>query len=260
MVDIPVAQRLSAPAQWQTVDFVSDLHLCADAPRTTAAFAHYIRHTPADALFILGDLFELWIGDDARDEPFNARCIDWLKAYGRSRPLFFICGNRDFLVGPALLADSAMRALDEPTCLSAFGHSILLSHGDPLCLDDQPYQAYRREVRSAAWQQAFLARPMADRLAVARQIRADSRVRKEAEPDLSKWADVDADEARRWLHAAGATTLVHGHTHRPGDTPLGDGLWRMTLSDWDLDSPRDRAEVLRLDAQGWHRLPVRPVD
>lgn len=258
-MNAPVAERLVAPSAWQTIDFISDLHLTADAPRTFDAFADYIGSTPADALFVLGDLFELWIGDDARDDPFNRRCIALLAAFGRSRPLYFICGNRDFLVGPALLAESSLRALAEPSRLVALGHTILMSHGDPLVLDDKPYQVYRREVRSAPWQAAFLARPIEERLAIARKIRADSHERKQAEPDLSKWADVDEDECRRWLRANHADVLVHGHTHRPGDTPLGDGLVRRTLSDWDLDTPRDRAEVLRLDASGWHRLPVRPA-
>lgn len=253
------ASAIEAPTAWRRIDFISDLHLCEQAPTTLDAFRRYLRETPADALFILGDLFELWVGDDTRHLPFNQQCAEWLRAFAGTRPLHFIMGNRDFLIGQAMLQASGMQLLPDPTRLDAFDRTLLLSHGDALCLDDEPYQEYRREVRSPAWQATFLAQPMDERLEVVGKIRADSRLRKEAVPDLSQWADVDGPEARRWLQAAGARTLVHGHTHRPGRTDLGDGLERLTLSDWDLDSPRDRAEVLRLEAGGWQRLPIRPA-
>lgn len=245
-----------ADAAWRAVDFISDLHLWDQGPRTFDAFRAWLRVTDADAVFILGDLFEVWIGDDTRSQAFIADCVEALADFGRSRPLYFLCGNRDFLIGPAMLAACQMQALHEPTRLDAFGQRLLLSHGDALCLDDADYQRFRALVRDPGWQSSFLARPLAERTAIARQIRSDSQGRKEASPDPTLWADVDAEEARRWLHRSGAQTLVHGHTHRPSEHDLGEGLRRIVLSDWDLDATHPRGEALRLDAAGWHRQPV----
>lgn len=245
-----------ADAAWRAVDFISDLHLWEQGKRTFQAFRSWLGRSDADALFILGDLFEAWIGDDTRNQPFIADCVEALANFGLGRPLYFLCGNRDFLIGPEMLAACRMQALSEPTRLDAFGQRLLLSHGDALCLDDTDYLRFRAMVRDPAWQASFLARSVAERAAIARHIRSDSQSRKDASPDPALWADVDAVEARHWLQRSGAQTLVHGHTHRPGEHDLGDGLRRIVLSDWDLDSPQPRGEVLRLDATGWHRRPV----
>ena len=260
MTGTPSTAVWQADAAWRAVDFISDLHLWDQGPRTFEAFRSWLHGTDADALFILGDLFEVWIGDDTRSQPFIADCVEALASFGRSRPLYFLCGNRDFLAGHDMLAACHMQALQEPTRLDAFGQHLLLSHGDALCLEDADYQRFRTLVRDPAWQASFLARPLAERAAIARQIRSDSQGRKEASPDPSLWADVDAAEARRWLQRSGAQTLVHGHTHRPAAHDLGDGLRRIVLSDWDLDATRPRGEVLRLDATGWHRQPVLSPD
>ena len=238
------------------MEFVSDLHLCAEAPRTVAAFERLLAQTDADALFILGDLFEVWIGDDTRHQPFESACLSALARFGERRELYFIAGNRDFLFGPAACADARMRALPDPTRLDAFGERLLLSHGDALCLGDTDYQGFRRMVRSASWQQDFLARPLTERAALARRIRSESQGRKSARPDPATWADVDPAEACRWLSAAGATVLVHGHTHRPGHAVLAKGLERRVLADWDLDAATPRGSVLRLDLDGWHERPA----
>lgn len=253
----PASAALRDAGTWRAIELVSDLHLCEEAPRTTAAFEHWLRHSSADALFILGDLFEVWIGDDTRHRPFLARCLQALRAAGEHRPLFFIAGNRDFLVGTDALQDAHLTALPDPCPLSLLGHRLLLSHGDALCLSDHAYQAFRRMVRAPAWQQAFLARPVAEREAVAGAIRAESQGRKAAQPDPAAWADVDADEACRWLMAHDADTLVHGHTHRPGVHDLGGGLSRRVLTDWDLDTHPHRGAVLRLDVRGWHTSDAR---
>ena len=256
--------ELVAPPHWRTVDFVSDLHLQAADPATAACWLAYLARQPrADALFILGDLFEVWVGDDVlnhTDTPeraFVRSCIDALARFAADTPVHFLAGNRDFLLGPAALAAAGMRALEEPTVMGFAGRRWLLSHGDPLCLADTDYLAFRAQVRSPAWQQAFLARPLAEREAIAGDLRARSEARKRAlGHDPSLWADVDADAARDLLQQAGASTLIHGHTHRPADHDLGQGLRRTVLSDWDLQARPPRAQVLRLTADGLRRVPL----
>lgn len=249
---VPAFFEFEAPDDWRAVDFISDLHLCEGMPRTFDAFARHLQRTPADAVFILGDLFELWVGDDARERAFERQCVRVLADAASHRQLGFMVGNRDFLVGAAMLRDSGMLALADPTLLRAWGHPVLLSHGDALCLDDVPYQAFRRQVRAPAWQAAFLARPLEDRLAIAAGMRRASEERRRF--DGSADSDVDAAAAVGWLHALGARELVHGHTHRPGSSTLAPGFVRHVLSDWDLDHGQ-RAEVLRLTRQGFVRVP-----
>lgn len=253
---LPEIARLDAPAAWLRVDFISDLHLSATTPRSVEAWAAYLHSTLADAVFILGDLFDVWIGDDTRDQPFEQHCVDVLRTASASRSVYFMAGNRDFLVGPALLADCGMQRLQDPTVLQAFGQTWLLSHGDALCLADVDYQAFRRLVRSAGWQQDFLARPVAERATQARAIRQESQARKGSGIPMADWADVDTSEARRWLQAAHCTDLIHGHTHRPGRVDLGVGCVRHVLSDWDTDHAPQRAEVLCLDAGGLRRIDL----
>ncbi len=260
---LPAFFEFTAPAAWRAVDFISDLHLCAAMPATFQAWERHLRQTTADAVFILGDLFEVWVGDDARSRPFERRCVEVLAEAASHRQLAFMAGNRDFLVGAALLREAGLMALPDPTVLSAWGQPLLLSHGDALCLDDLPYQAFRREVRSPAWQAAFLAKPLAERLDIAAAMRKASAERWQAEgaAGAGRWSmdgdlatDVDASEAVRWMHAMGAAEMVHGHTHRPGSNALAPGFKRHVLSDWDLDTAQ-RAEVLRLTRGGFERLP-----
>lgn len=249
---LPAFFEWPAPEDWRAIDFVSDLHLCESMPRTFGAWAAHLRHTRADAVVILGDLFEVWVGDDVRERPFERRCLEVLAEAASHRTLAFMVGNRDFLFGTAAVRAAGMRALADPTVLDAWGRRLLLSHGDALCLDDAPYQAFRRQVRDPAWQQAFLARPLAERLQIAADMRRASMTRRQFDGDAA--ADIDAAEAVRWLHAMGAAELVHGHTHRPGSAALAPGYKRHVLSDWDLDDA-DRAEVLRLTRDGLQRLP-----
>lgn len=260
---LPAFFEFTAPAAWRAVDFISDLHLCEAMPATFQAWERHLRQTTADAVFILGDLFEVWVGDDARSRPFERRCVEVLADAASHRQLAFMAGNRDFLVGAALRRDAGLMALPDPTVLSAWGQPVLLSHGDALCLSDTPYQAFRREVRSPAWQASFLSRPLAERLALAAEMRRASAERWKAGNaagdgrfglDGDATADVDAAEAVRWMHALGAAEMVHGHTHRPGSSVLAPGFKRHVLSDWDLDTAQ-RAEVLRLTRRGFERLP-----
>ncbi len=249
---LPAFFELAAPAHWVAVDFISDLHLCETMPRTFDAFAQHLLNTPADAVFLLGDIFEVWVGDDARDREFESRCVDVMAEASSQRMLGLMVGNRDFLLGSAMLRACGGMALADPTVLKAWGQRVLLSHGDALCLDDLPYQAFRAEVRSPAWQQAFLARPLAERLAIATQMRQASQERRRFDGAFD--ADADFGEAVRWMHAMGTAELVHGHTHRPGSNMLAPGFKRHVLSDWDLDTG-NRAEVLRLSRDGFVRLP-----
>jgi UDP-2,3-diacylglucosamine hydrolase len=248
------AELIAAPA-WHAIDFLSDLHLGQATPRTFEALATHLRCTEADAVFILGDLFEVWVGDDARHAGFEADCAAMLAEASSHRFIAFMAGNRDFLVGNDLLKQCGVIHLDDPTVLVAFGQRLLLSHGDALCLGDVPYQQFRAEVRTAEWQQRFLALPLEQRWRIASEIRAGSRQRK-AQQAPDEWFDVDADEARRWLQAAGAHQLVHGHTHLPATHALGAGLARHVLSDWDFDHPGapSRADVLRWRHEGLQRI------
>jgi UDP-2,3-diacylglucosamine hydrolase len=244
-----------APPAWQCIELLSDLHLAPEMPRTFEAFAAHLTCTTADALLILGDLFEVWVGDDQRRRPFEQRCVALLARTARIRPVAFMPGNRDFLLGDAMAADAGLERLTDPTVLVAWGQRWLLSHGDALCLDDVDYQRWRAEARSDTWQREFGALPLDERLALAGAARAASERRRESGAfDPALWADVDKDAARAWLDAARCTDLIHGHTHRPGSSALGPGHQRHVLSDWDLDHAGSlRAELLRLTPAGLSR-------
>ena len=252
---LPSFFELAAPLSWRAIDFISDLHLCSALPRTFGAFESHLNHTTADAVFILGDLFEVWVGDDMSQHGFERRCVQAMAHAASNRQLAFMVGNRDFLAGAELLGQTGAMGLPDPTVLSAWGHRVLLSHGDALCLADTPYQAFRREVRSAAWQAIFLARPLTERMQIAagiRQASHGSQVRQQF--DGAADADIDSAQAVHWMHAMGTPEMVHGHTHRPGSSTLAPGFKRHVLSDWDLDTAQ-RAEVLRLTRDGFERLP-----
>jgi UDP-2,3-diacylglucosamine hydrolase len=254
---LPQFWEYIAPREWKAIDFVSDLHLEAERPETLAALAAHLRETTADAVFILGDLFEAWIGDDARDSGFEHEVLQLLQEGSARRSLAFMSGNRDFLVGTAMLREAGIAALPDPTVLRAFGERVLLTHGDALCLADTDYQRFRTMVRSPDWCREFLARPLADRRAVAAAMRnASAEHQRLQRPE--NWADVDAGAAVRWMHEAAAPLMIHGHTHRPGGQDLAPGYRREVLSDWELDghdAALRRAEVLRLSARGLQRIP-----
>jgi UDP-2,3-diacylglucosamine hydrolase len=248
--------EVKAPPGWRCIDFISDLHLAANTPLTFEAWAGYLQSTPADAVFILGDLFEVWVGDDARFEGFDARCAEVLTAASTTHRLFFMVGNRDFLVGADMLNACGVSALADPCVLGAFDQRVLLTHGDALCIDDTEYQKFRAMVRSEAWQAQFLSQPLEARRQFARDVRHQSEMRKKDLPSPADWADIDPAMATEWLREANTATLIHGHTHRPATESLGKGCVRHVLSDWDLDHPPQRAEVLRLTASGLARLPL----
>jgi len=246
----PSAAVLQAPPQWRTLDFISDLHLQASEPATFEAWQAYMQTTRADAVFILGDLFEVWVGDDVADLDqacsFEARCAQVLKSASQRLGLFFIHGNRDFLLGPAFATACGMTVLDDPTILDFGGERWLLSHGDELCLNDVDYLQFRAQVRSAPWQQDFLAKPLPERQAIARSLRLQSQAHQRSG---ASYADVDAHAACDWLQTAQAHTLIHGHTHQPADHALSNDFRRIVLSDWDATTTPPRAEVVRLQLE-----------
>lgn len=256
---VPAMTELAAPAGWRTVDFLADLHLEPAQPATLDALRRYLDTTPADAVFFLGDLFEVWVGDDAMAEPgsFEGQCCALLAAAAERRALFFMHGNRDFLVGAAFTRQTGVGLLADPTVLSFAGRRWLLSHGDALCLNDVEYQRFRAVARNPEWQARLLARPLEERRAQGRSARSESEARKRS--GSAVYADVDADAAVAWLRAARAQALIHGHTHLPADHVLAPGLARHVLTDWDLQAHPPRAGVLRLTADGLQRLAVAPT-
>ena len=253
------AQELIAPAHWRTAEFISDLHLDPAEPGTLAAWRDYLRTTQADAVFMLGDLFEVWVGDDTLDEPdsFEAQAAAVLQEASQHRALFFMAGNRDFLVGPQFLQRAGMTGLSDPTVFIFGTQRILLSHGDALCLDDVDYQKFRALSRSPQWMQHTLSQPLAARRALGKAMRAESQKLKDSG---TEYADVDTAATLHWMDATQSSLFIHGHTHRPAEHALpahacGPSRQRVVLSDWHIDAHTHRAQVLRVTHQGWQRLP-----
>ncbi|MEP6739792.1 MAG: UDP-2,3-diacylglucosamine diphosphatase [Caldimonas sp.] len=241
------------PAEWRAIDFISDLHLAETTPRAFDAWAAHLRHTRADAVFILGDLFDVWIGDDMAEGGFDARCVDVLRRAAERKTIAFMSGNRDFLVGDAMLESNGLMRLADPTVVAAFGARALVSHGDALCLGDVAYQRYRSVVRRPALQRVFRALPLSARLAIGRAMRRKSSRRRPGSP--VRHVDVDDAATAGWVAAANVPTLIHGHTHAPASHALAGSGVRHVLSDWDLDGAvPPRAEVLRWQASGFSRI------
>ena len=249
------APVLLAPADWRVIDFISDLHLNACEPATMQAWQHYMQSTRADAVFVLGDLFDVWVGDDLLSRsPDNASapltfeqlCAQTMRAASQRLALYVMHGNRDFLIGKAFATACGATLIADPTLLQFAGERYLLSHGDALCLDDTDYMQFRAMVRSDAWQTAFLTQPLAQRHAIGKNLRAQSEARKRRSHD---YIDLRAAAVDEWLLANHSPTLIHGHTHRPAMHDLGGGRRRIVLSDWDARATPPRAEVLRLQRE-----------
>jgi UDP-2,3-diacylglucosamine hydrolase len=242
-------QTIQAPPHWRVIDFISDLHLQAAEMETFLAWRAYMERTKADALFILGDLFEVWVGDDAALEStsagvsFEAICAMVLKQTAARLDLHLMRGNRDFLMGQSFCASTGVNLLDDPCTLHMGQNRWVLSHGDALCLADLDYQNFRKLVRAPEWQAAFLAKPLGERRNLAKALRAQSQARKMA---LRDCADADNQATLSLLAKAGSQHLIHGHTHKPANHVLAGGAVRHVLSDWDLAASPPRAEVFRL--------------
>ena len=248
--------------------FASDMHLGDHDPATAAAFFGALEAAvrPASHLFLLGDLFEAWVGDDQPD----AVAADALGLFARitaeGRALYVMCGNRDFLLdrlppgaaapaGLAAPAGFAVRTgatmLGDPCAAMLFGEPVVLAHGDALCTDDREYQKVREVVRGNAWQTQFLARPLAERLSIAQQLRADSERAKAGR----YIADVNGSAIDEVLRSAGASTMIHGHTHRPAchEWQLdGRTARRWVLPDW--EAATGRGGFLKVDSTGFRRI------
>ena len=228
---------------------VSDLHLCPTRPATTRVFADFLAAVPAQAsaLYILGDLFEYWAGDDDLADPFNSAVARELaQLAGRGVRVFVLAGNRDFLLGPDFARASGVTLCAEPYLADLCGTPTLLLHGDSLCTNDRAYQDFCREVRSETWRQAFLARPLAERHAEIEAMRRRSEEQKRSKP--AAIMDVAADAVADLLRAHGYPRLVHGHTHRSSqhEQIVDDKRCeRWVLADW-----HDSGNYLRCDASG----------
>jgi UDP-2,3-diacylglucosamine hydrolase len=251
--------EIHAPPAWRCVDFISDVHLQESEPATFLAWRNYLEQTPADAIFILGDLFELWVGDDAISAPshaplssrheglyFEDRCARVLHFAAQQKQVYFLHGNRDFLMGEKFFTTCSIQALSDPSVLAFGGQRYLLSHGDALCLSDVDYQKFRAVVRNPEWQIQFLSTPLQERMQQARQMRAQSEALKQAEQRIS---DVDIHAAQQWMDATRCRHFIHGHTHEGRDhaiqTVQGSGV-RHVLPDWHATGKAPRGHALRL--------------
>lgn len=234
--------------------FISDLHLDQTRPDITALFQRFVDEQASDAqaLYILGDLFEAWVGDDEVSALATTVRSALAKLTARGVPLYFLRGNRDFLVGPGFADDTGAQLLADPCVLPLFGENTLLMHGDLLCSNDANYQAFRRQVRDPNWQQDFLAQPLAARQAFAAKARAASQehqaglVEKNAREAIT---DVAPETVAATMALYGVTRLIHGHTHRPAIHALavnGQPARRIVLGDWYA-----QGSVLRASADGF---------
>ena len=235
-----------------TTLFISDLHLDAERPAVTELFGAFMQKeaTRADALYILGDLFEAWVGDDDPSETGAYVAARIREVADAEVPVFFIRGNRDFLLGDAFARRAGMRILPDPAVVMLYGKPVLLMHGDLLCTGDTAYQAFRAQTRNPAWQAQFLAQPLAARLAFAAQARAASAAHQGGMKQQDKTqfetltdvatATVDATFAQFGIH-----TIIHGHTHRPAMHDLtvdNHACQRIVLGDW-----YEQGSVLRVE-------------
>lgn len=233
-----------------TTLFISDLHLCGTRPAITGLFLDFLRRRArtTQALYILGDLFEYWIGDEAvKQEEFRpiVRGLRELTAGGT--PVFVMHGNRDFLMAHDFERATGARLLQDPTRLDLHGAPTLLMHGDSLCTDDTEYMTFRAQVRNPAWQKEFLGKPVAEREQIVRDFREISKNSTASKkPGIM---DVNQKAVESVMREHGVQRLIHGHTHRPKEhvfTLDGRPARRMVLGDW-----YEQGSVLRVDAQGW---------
>jgi UDP-2,3-diacylglucosamine hydrolase len=237
--------------------FISDLHLGAGAPEATAVLLRFLRETApsADALYVLGDLFEYWIGDDALAQPFEGEVAAAFRALADSGvPVYFMHGNRDFLVGRRFARASGMKILRDPTLIDLYGTPTLLMHGDTLCTDDLEYQKFRARARNPIVQWLFLARPLAKRQQIARDLRGRSERAKQGKEMAIM--DVTPQAVEAALRRHGYPRLIHGHTHRPArHEHIVDGraCERWVLADW-----YDHGSYLLCDAGGCRMQSLKP--
>ena len=238
--------------------FISDLHLSPRSPGATALFLKFLsgQARQADALYILGDFFEAWIGDDDIEAPFNARIVDALRqASTAGLKIFLLHGNRDFLLGQRFAEASGVNLLPDPYELALPEWSFVLSHGDALCLDDQDYQSFRARVRDPDWQRRMLAKPRWLRRMMARVMRWRSHSRQQAL--ANPYSDLQGLATDDFLRDHAYATFIHGHTHQPATHDhIVDGIHveRWVLADWH----EARGECLSWDGVQLTRLAILP--
>ena len=216
--------------------FISDLHLCSGRPQSNRSFFGFLEHEArsARALYILGDLFEYWVGDDDLRDPFNATIVAALaRLVAGGVPTYLMHGNRDFVIGEAFARASGVTLLPDPTLFNLHGQAVLLMHGDTLCTLDLEYQSFRREARSEAWISNLLQQPLAERKAAVEALRRKSEQEKRSKS--AEIMDVAPAEVEAALRRYGYPRLIHGHTHRPAchaHTVDGHVCERWVLADW----------------------------
>jgi UDP-2,3-diacylglucosamine hydrolase len=234
--------------------FASDLHLDGEAPWAIDAFLAFLEGAArdAEALYLLGDLFEAWVGDDD-DDAANARACDGLARLTRAgTKVFAMHGNRDFLLGETFEKRTGVKLLPDPVCFDLHGIPTLLSHGDVFCTDDLPYQELRSIVRKPGWQRRFLSLPLGSRRALATAARAGSKAHTGRQVPVLM--DVNADAVTQAMHATGARRLIHGHTHRPAIHQFevdGAPAERIVLAPW-----YEMASCVAIDAAGVREVPL----
>ncbi len=234
--------------------FISDLHLSAERPAITDLFIRFLQQDApgAEALYILGDLFEAWLGDDMV-LPEYGRAIAAMKTLSdRGVPIHVMHGNRDFLLGEAFARQSGATLLEDPATVDLYGTPTLLLHGDTLCTDDVEYQKFRAMVRNPDWQAALLARSPEQRLALAREYRemSQAEIGNKAEAIM----DVNPQAVERLMRETGVYRMIHGHTHRPGIHEFavnGNLATRIVLGDW-----YEQGSVLRCTGTGCQLQPL----
>jgi UDP-2,3-diacylglucosamine hydrolase len=236
--------------------FISDLHLCEARPNVTSALIRFLKNEAENAenLFILGDLFEYWAGDDDMGNPHHQSVIQALKTLSdQGTKTFFIHGNRDFLIGEQFSKAAGITLLKDPTMLELYGLRVLMSHGDDLCTDDVAYQAFRNQVRSPEWQKQFLEQSLASRKAQIEALRIRSEDEKSGKPLMIM--DINPTALEKLIISNDFPTLfIHGHTHRPKVHHLSiheHQCERIVLGDW-----YDQGSCLRLDQNGFQSVAV----
>lgn len=238
--------------------FISDLHLCASRPQINRLFFDFLEGVAREAeqLYILGDLFEYWAGDDDIDDPFNRSIIDAIAKLSSSRvAVYLMHGNRDFLIGETFCRVGGATLLPDPSLIDLNGSRTLLMHGDTLCTDDIEYQNFRKQVRDPRWQQEFLSQPLAQRKSIIEDLRRRSESEKQTK--LMEIMDVTRSSVEAALREHAYPRLIHGHTHRPAlhhHRVDGKTCERWVLTDW-----YEHGGYLHCDASGLRAIRLAQV-
>lgn len=234
--------------------FLSDLHLCDERPHSTVQFTTFLNGAArsADALYILGDLLEFWVGDDTLEHRSPAFVPALREVANAGVPVYLMHGNRDFLLGKEFAAACGAQLVSDPQVISLYGEPTLLMHGDSLCTDDAAYQNFRRQVRDPQWQKNFLAMPWTQRVAMAQQVRTESQRLTGEKPEYI--TDVNQAAVETAMRAHGVTRIIHGHTHRPAVHNFEIDqrpVQRIVLADW-----YELGGVLEFDPHGFRFITL----